>query len=443
MKKQEQVFAHQDQLLNAMLDKNEHSLMELLHPEVSVFGSAIHQYEKGIDNVIRYYTNSLALLPDDRQLTMKDRHFTDLGDQALTEAEFEISFTLENQAITLLTIRQSALWILNKNDTQAETWLLLHDHTSMPDHLGAIEEISASELLEANLSLEFDTDKLREKLDYALENLKRARTQLLKQEKLAAVGQLAAGIAHEIKNPLNFVNNFAEVIEEQVEEVREEIQKMNGELIPETEEKSGQITIHEILDDITSNLKRIREHGERADSIVKSMLMHSRGKSGDPVPTDLNKLLDEHLKLSYHGMRAANSSFNVDIDSDYDTNLPLMEIIPQDLSRAFLNILNNAMYAAYDFATREPGRDPEIRVSTGLSGKCVVIKIRDNGEGIPKEIREQVFKPFFTTKPAGVGTGLGLSMTSEIVKRHNGTIEVDSEEGQFTEFIITIPLHKP
>lgn len=205
-------------------------------------------------------------------------------------------------------------------------------------------------------------------------------------------------------------------------------------------EKEGTDAILDTLDDIEANIRKIHEHGKRANSIVKSMLLHSRGKSGSPVLTDLNTLLDEHLKLAYHGMRATNSSFNVEINTDYDRQLPKIKLIPQDMSRAFLNILNNAMYAAYEHSINRGDGGAKLEIQTVLYNKHAVITIRDNGSGIPDKIREQIFEPFFTTKPAGAGTGLGLSMTSDIVKMHKGTIEVESENNQFTEFKITIPI---
>jgi len=200
--------------------------------------------------------------------------------------------------------------------------------------------------------------------------------------------------------------------------------------------------IFEILDDIESNLKKIHEHGKRANSIVKSMLLHSRGKSGEPVPTNLNNIIDEYVKLAYHGMRAADSTFNVEIKTDFDNQIPLMDLIPQDISRAFLNIINNAMYAANEHLKTKPGHKPMIQVSTKKQNGCVEVRIRDNGVGIPDDIREQIFQPFFTTKPSGEGTGLGLSMTYDIIKVHNGTLSIDSKVNEFTEFLITLPLNK-
>lgn len=474
MIKKDRIFTNQDLLLEAMLNKDESTLRKLIHPEASVFGSAIHELEKGIENVLHYYTEAFALLPDDRKVNIKSRRFTDLKNQALVEQEFEIHFMLEGKEITLLTLRQTALWTRAEGAFDDEySWLLLHDHTSMPDHLGAFETISLNELLEGNLDLEFETENLKKKLNKSIANLKIAQDQLVQKEKLASIGQLTAGIAHEIKNPLNFVNNFSEVILELIEEAREEILSQKSKVKSDSERSgeprsekespfeggagakaeagddaepdvaSNPAPLLTILDDIEANLHKIHEHGKRADSIVKSMLLLSRGKSGKPVPTNLNAILDEYTKLAYHGMRAADSSFNVEIKTDFDRQIPLIKLIPQDISRAFLNIINNAMYAADDFAKTHSERNPSIHISTSLHDENAVIRIKDNGAGIPDGIRDKIFQPFFTTKPTGAGTGLGLSMSYDIVKMHNGALKIESEPEQFTEFIITLPLNKP
>lgn len=437
MTKKDQILANHDKLLKGMLNKDEALLRSLIHPDASVFGSAIHEFEKGLENVINYYTEALALLPDDKDIKLKSRNYTDLNDGALIEQEFEIFFTLEGKEITLLTLRQSAMWTsFNSQDDENISWLLLHDHTSMPDHLGAYETISSNELLEGNLNLEIESDKLKQKLQQSFSDLKILKEQLIKKEKLASIGQLTAGIAHEIKNPLNFVNNFSEIILELIEEAREEITKINSDY---TVQKSE---LPDILDDIEANMQKINEHGKRADSIVKSMLLHSRGKSGEPVSTDLNALIDEYLKLAYHGMRASDSTFNVDIKTEYDEQVPLMQLIPQDISRAFLNIINNAMYAANEYSKEHNEHKPLIHIKTNCNQSYVKIAIKDNGAGIPEEIRDKIFQPFFTTKPSGIGTGLGLSMTHDIIKMHQGSLEIDSEPNKFTEFIIKLPITK-
>lgn len=291
----------------------------------------------------------------------------------------------------------------------------------------------------ANVGVAMQNAEAYQNLQAALADLKAAQEQLVQQEKLASLGQLTAGIAHEIKNPLNFVNNFSDVSIELVQEIRNELTDLKRiSADPGTLDE-----VREILDDVQANLEKILEHGRRADGIVKSMLLHSRGKSGERVPTDLNRLLDEYVKLSYHGMRAVDKSFNIDIQTDYDESIGVMEIVAQDLSRAFLNIINNAMYAAHEHAQTEQKREPVIRVATRDGGGQVEIRIRDNGPGIPEKIREKIFEPFFTTKPTGEGTGLGLSMTYDIIKLHKGTLRIETEPGEFTEFIITLPKTKP
>jgi len=436
MTKKDQILSSHDNLLEAMLNKDETMLRSLIHPEATVFGSAIHEFEKGLENVISYYTEALALLPDDKNFKLLSRNYTDLNDGALIEQEFEIFFTLEEKEITLLTLRQSALWTKKPADKENASWVLLHDHTSMPDHLGAYETISSNELLEGNLNLEIESEKLKKRLQQLLLELKTLKEQLVKKEKLASIGQLTAGIAHEIKNPLNFVNNFSEIILELIEEARDEIKKVNSDYTVEQSE------VPDILNDIEANLRKIYEHGKRADSIVKSMLLHSRGKSGKPIPTDLNALIDEYFKLAYHGMRAADSSFNIDIKTDFDESVPILQLIPQDISRAFLNIINNAMYAANGLSKEHKDHKPLVHITTSCNRNHVKISIKDNGPGIPDEIRDKIFQPFFTTKPSGDGTGLGLSMTYEIIKMHKGSLEIDSQPNQFTEFIIKLPITK-
>ncbi len=442
MDKKELILANHDLLLEAMLSKDEQSLRELIHPDASVFGSAISEFEKGIDRVIHYYTQSIALLPADRRIEVKWRNFSDLGDKALVEQEFNVRFTLEHEEITLLTLRQSALWTLMKDEKiPEEKWLLLHDHTSMPDHLGAFETISSSEMLENNLNLELEADQLKRRLNKSIDELRIAQSQLIQKERLASIGQLTAGIAHEIKNPLNFVNNFSEVIFELINEAREEVKNSGEGAKSGSERMCNSDLVLGILDDIESNLDRIYEHSKRADSILKSMLLLSRGKSGKPLPTDVNAMIDEYLKLAYHGMRASDLSFNIDMKTSYDPNIPKLDLIPQDISRAFLNIINNAMYAAYDYSKNDATRNPVIQISTRAENGRAEIKIRDNGSGIPQEIRDKIFQPFFTTKPSGIGTGLGLSMTHDIIKMHKGTLNVESGTGEFTEFTISLPLN--
>lgn len=274
-----------------------------------------------------------------------------------------------------------------------------------------------------------------EDLAKALDNLNATQDQLILNEKMASLGALTAGIAHEIKNPLNFVNNFADLSTELVEELRQELDK-----IRELPASTDFAEIDALLNDIQGNVKKILEHGRRADSIVRSMLLHSRGVSGQRGQNDLNKLLDEYVHLTYHGMRAQDNTFNIEFDLHYDEAISTIEMVPQDIARVFLNILNNACYATLQRSKQEHGFKPKLTVHTQDLGDSVEIRIRDNGTGIPENIRRDIFNPFFTTKPAGQGTGLGLSISYDIVvKEHQGEITCESEPGVYTEFIIRLP----
>ncbi|MCY7349780.1 MAG: two-component sensor histidine kinase, partial [Cytophagaceae bacterium] len=271
------------------------------------------------------------------------------------------------------------------------------------------------------------------KVEQALETLKTTQTQLIQREKMASLGELTAGIAHEIQNPLNFVNNFSEVSTELVGELREEEAKADKD--PEL--------IGELLDDLTQNLEKITHHGQRASSIVKGMLEHSRTSSGEKQPTDLNALADEYLRLAYHGLRAKDKSFNTTLQTDFDPNLPKVQIVSQDISRVLLNLFNNAFYAVQEKQKQKQqpiGYQPTVSVSTKQENGHVEIRVRDNGTGMPPEVVNKVFQPFYTTKPAGQGTGLGLSLSYDIMtKGHGGEIRVESVEGAYTEFIVRLP----
>ena len=275
-------------------------------------------------------------------------------------------------------------------------------------------------------------------LETTLRKLKDAQETLVLQEKMASLGGLTAGIAHEIKNPLNFVTNFAELSADLTAELREELAAHRDKLEPATNEE-----LTELLSDLEQNVQKINEYGKRADNIVRGMLLHSRGVAGQRELTDLNALLDEYVKLAYHGMRAKDTEFNVNLEHDYDPSVGKLEVVPQDISRAFLNVVNNACYAA-DQKKKQSGNEfePTVRVSTKNLGDRVEVRIRDNGNGVPKALRDKIFNPFFTTKPTGTGTGLGLSLSYEIVvAMHKGEMRVETEEGQFAEFTIVLPRH--
>jgi two-component system NtrC family sensor kinase len=274
-----------------------------------------------------------------------------------------------------------------------------------------------------------------EELSQSLDDLRAAQGRLVQTEKLASLGQLTAGIAHEIKNPLNFVNNFSTLSAELTDELNDLLKSA-----PLGDRMRGEVD--ELTGLLKSNLEKVVQHGKRADSIVKNMLLHSREGSREHRPADINSLLDESLNLAYHGARAEKGEFNITLQRDFDADAGIIELFPQEITRAFLNLIANGVYAATRRKTEdnEPDFKPTLRATTKNLGTTVEIRIRDNGRGIPAEVQEKMFNPFFTTKPAGEGTGLGLSMTHDIiVKQHGGRIDVATEPGQFTEFTIVLP----
>ncbi|SNC66685.1 His Kinase A (phospho-acceptor) domain-containing protein [Hymenobacter gelipurpurascens] len=271
----------------------------------------------------------------------------------------------------------------------------------------------------------------RNSLEQALLELRNTQTQLVQREKMASLGELTAGIAHEIQNPLNFVNNFAEVSGELVNELETELQ--------DTASHSGAKA--ELLDDLKQNLRRITQHGQRAAAIVRGMLEHSRASTGERAPTDLNLLAEEYLQLAYQSVRAKNNKVAYTLITHFDPNLRTVPVVPQEIGRVLLNLFTNAFYAVQQRQQQgDNGYLPEVAVSTqGLTG-CVLLKVRDNGTGISQTVQQKIFQPFFTTKPTGEGTGLGLSLSYDIItKGHGGTLTVNSEPGRFTEFIISLP----
>ena len=267
-------------------------------------------------------------------------------------------------------------------------------------------------------------------LEGTLADLRSTQTQLIQSEKMASLGELTAGIAHEIQNPLNFVNNFSEVSAELTQELKQELRTGH------TEDAIA------IANDLEQNLGKIQHHGKRADAIVKGMLQHSQSGSGAKAPTDINALADEYLRLSYHGLRSKDKSFNANLITNFNVKLPDINVIPQDIGRVMLNLFNNAFYAVNQ-KSKTAGEDykPTVSVTTSAENGYVTIKVKDNGTGMPDSIKEKIMQPFFTTKPTGEGTGLGLSLTYDmVVKGHGGSIQVNSKDGEGSEFIISIPI---
>jgi signal transduction histidine kinase len=332
-----------------------------------------------------------------------------------------------------------AIGAATAGDISDENWSLLKRAASV----FSLAYSRFKDLAQARLDLK-RLKEAKKKAEDALANLKSTQAQLIHAEKMASLGELTAGIAHEIQNPLNFVNNFSEVNRELIAEMREEIE--NGDL----EE------VKAIAGDIEQNEEKISHHGKRADEIVKGMLQHSRTSSGQKELTDLNALADEYLRLAYHGLRAKDKSlpgrqagFNADFKIDLDDSLPLVKVIPQDIGRVLLNLINNAFYAV-SVKTRHALSQPQalsqheykplVTLTTLKLDNRIEISVKDNGNGIPADIKDKIFQPFFTTKPTGQGTGLGLSLSYDIIQAHGGDMQVETRKGQETTFIVTLPV---
>ena len=343
-----------------------------------------------------------------------------------------------------------SVWMRRMAGGDLEARVEMSGHDEVADMAAALEVFRRHALEVQRLNLvEKLAEELQDKnveLESTLEALNRAQDQIVMREKLAALGELTAGVAHEIRNPLNFVKNFSEVSEELIVELRETLEE-GGEAMTEDQRE----LIQEISQDLTSNLERIRSHGDRANRIVHDMLMMGRGSTVWQA-TDINALLDEYSRLAYHSARATDPDFQLDLKEDLDPEAGQIEAIPQDLGRVFLNMVGNACYATDERrrAAVEAGEaqgpdrySPTLWLSTKRHGERVEIRIKDNGMGMPDEVVEKIFNPFFTTKPTGQGTGLGLAMSSDIVREHGGTIRVETEPGEFTEMIIDLPVTQP
>jgi signal transduction histidine kinase len=271
----------------------------------------------------------------------------------------------------------------------------------------------------------------KQEIQIVLTELKSTQAQLVQREKMASLGELTAGIAHEIQNPLNFVNNFSEVNKELIAEMKEEIEKGNYD------------EVKTLAKDVEDNEEKINYHGKRADAIVKGMLQHSRRSGAVKEPTDINKLADEYLRLAYHGLRAKDNFFDAALNTDFDDSIENVNIIPQDIGRVILNLITNAFYAVTEKKKQiGNGYEPAVSVSTKKAGDNILISVKDNGNGIPQKVLDKIFQPFFTTKPTGQGTGLGLSLSYDIVKAHGGELKVETREGEGTVFVIWLPVNQ-
>jgi len=354
----------------------------------------------------------------------------------------------------LKTIQELVIQDKNLNDTDKEMirkaiadadkqWAITDFKLDRTEKVKRTTAILLEETIEELEQKRKSIEETNAALQKSLDDLKAAQTQLIQSEKMASLGELTAGIAHEIQNPLNFVNNFSEVNAELIEELKAELAIGNM-----------QYAI-ELANDIRDNSEKINHHGKRAGDIVKGMLQHSRSSSGTKEPTDINTLCDEYLRLSYHGLRSKDKSFNAEINTDFDETIGKINIIPQDIGRVVLNLLTNAFYAVGERSkagspdqhigvvdekmnTGIKNYQPTVSISTKKVGDKVLISVSDNGNGIPQNIVDKIFQPFFTTKPTGQGTGLGLSLSYDIIKAHGGEIRVETKEMEGTTFIISL-----
>ena len=333
-----------------------------------------------------------------------------------------------------LTALSGAMREMSRGDLEVAVEVGGNDEvTDMGEALEKFREY-ALEVQRLNLveKLAQELDAKNESLEETLKELEKAQQQIIAEEKLSSLGQLAAGIAHEIKNPLNFIGNFSEIALEFGKEI--------DELLKEIEESDAREDIREIVADLAKSLAKIRDHSKRADNIVRSMLEHSRGGEGEWRATDLNAVLKQYVELAYHSMRALNTGFNMELVTDFDEEIGELEVVPQEISRVFLNLATNACQALDDKRKKDEDFEPMITIASKKLEQEAEFVLRDNGPGIPKKIREKIFEPFFTTKEGTKGTGLGLSLTTDIMLRHGGSISVDSEEGEFTEMKLRLPL---
>jgi len=422
--------------LNSITSEN---LEEIFVPDFMGFGTAVGEKLESFSalrTLMEYQIEQSKGVNVSFLRTPVFKHVSASDDVVVIVDEVTTTITVNNESMQFI-LRLSS--VLEFTDGK---WLVVHWHASKPEQVqsevdtwGVEEWKQKTDALEKLVS-ERTADLIikNNELEAAMANLKATQTQLIQSEKMASLGELTAGIAHEIQNPLNFVNNFSEVTTELVEEMEDAILKSDRE------------EIVSISSNIKENLQKILHHGKRADAIVKGMLQHSQKSSGQKEPTDLNALCDEYLRLSYHGLRAKDKSFNATIKTDFDTSLEKVNIIPQDIGRVVLNLLTNAFYAVNE-KKKQAGKDyePTVTVKTSQTppsgGRGVLISVSDNGQGIPQNIVDKIFQPFFTTKPTGQGTGLGLSLSYDIVKAHDGELKVETKEGEGTTFIISLPVN--
>lgn len=403
-------------------------LDDLVSPDIMGYGTTAEERVFSIDSLKKLCLlghEQVKLLSDyDYRTKIVKKQYSNNEDCAVIVAEIDLSYTF-NTVKAEIPLRISTIFF-NENGK----WKVVHWHGSTPVETEEGDTLHTEEWKLKNEKLQLLVNERTAELRQTIEHLKATQAQLIQSEKMASLGELTAGIAHEIQNPLNFVNNFSEVSNELIDEMNEELENGNIE-----EAKV-------ISEDIKQNLEKINHHGKRADAIVKGMLQHSRSSNGKKESTDINALFDEYLRLAYHGLRAKDKSFNATLITDFDKAIEKISIVPQDIGRVILNLITNAFYVVDE--KKKSGTEnyaPTVTISSKKRDSMIELKVMDNGNGIPETILNRIFEPFFTTKPTGKGTGLGLSMSYDIItKGHGGELEVKTEQGKGTEFIIKLPI---
>jgi len=426
--KMELLLRTHQELLDAILHKGtdaESELRRIMSPDIIGTGSAKHEVYKGVEGYIQnIFKIEIGQMPKDIEVIYQAPEIKLSEDIAIVFGLSEARFTLDG-TVNSIHKRRTVVFKWTGN-----SWQAIHLHASEPSsEIAEGESWPVNALKARNEELKKLVDEKTQKLTSSLEELKLTQAQLIQSEKMASLGQLTAGIAHEIQNPLNFVNNFSEVSSELLDEMKEEVGKGNYE------------QVKTIASDLKQNLEKILHHGKRADGIVKGMLQHSRSSSGVKELTDINALTDEYFRLAYHGLRAKDKTFNAAMKTDYDENIGLVRIMPQDIGRVVLNLITNAFYAVTNKKKlASGGYEPVVYVSTKKQAGKIEISVNDNGTGIPEKVLDKIFQPFFTTKPTGQGTGLGLSLSYDIVKAHGGEFKVETREGEGTTFTVQLPV---
>ena len=412
------------QLVAAILGQSrdaETELRRIMSDNITGFGTGRHEifnsYEEFMEKIYRVFGKQL---PAEAKLHFFNVQYAVLDTVGIVFGTYEINYTLEGVESKYYG-RRSTVFEWNN-----DCWRAIHLHVSEPSaHLVEGESFPVQALKAQNEELKKQVNLKTEELSRSLKDLQDTQQQLIQAAKMASLGELTAGIAHEIQNPLNFINNFSDVNKELIDELKTELATGHMQLAKE------------IAEDIKANEEKINHHGKRADAIVKGMLQHSRTSSGQKEPTNINALCDEYLRLAYHGFRVKNKSFNATITTNFDESIGLISIIPQEIGRVLLNLINNAFYAIDEKQKQGlNGYEPTVTVSTMKGKDKVEIKVKDNGIGIPQKILDKIFQPFFTTKPTGQGTGLGLSLSYDIIKAHGGELKVESQEGEGSEFFV-------